>query len=62
MFKKIIKIINRIIISFFLLYGYNILVQPLGLIIPINIITVGLLSILGVPVLLCLIFVLIFIY
>jgi len=62
MLKKILKIIKRIIISFFLLYGYNIIVQPLGLIIPINIFTVGVLSILGVPALLCLIFVLIFIY
>jgi len=62
MFKLLIKIIKRIIISSFLLYGYNLIVQPLGLIIPINIITVGALTILGVPALLCLIFIMIFIY
>jgi len=53
---------KRIIISSFLLYGYNILVQPTGLIIPINIYTIGVISLLGVPALLCLIFILVFIY
>ena len=46
----------------FLLYGYNIIIEPLNLYIPINFITVGALSILGVPALFCLIFILIFIY
>lgn len=62
MFKYVLKIIKRIIISSFLLYGYNIIVQPIGLIIPINFITIGSLTILGVPSLLCLIFIFIFIY
>ena len=60
--KLILKVIKRIIISSFLLYGYNILVQPIGLIIPINIFTIGAISILGVPALLSLIFIMIFIY
>ena len=58
----ILKFIKRIIFSSFLLYGYNILVQPIGLIIPINIFTIGTISILGVPALLSLIFIMIFIY
>ena len=62
MFKILFKIIKRIIISSFLLYGYNLLVQPIGLIIPINVFTVGSLSILGVPALLCLIFIMVLIY
>ena len=62
MLKILFKIIKRIVISFFLLYGYNLLVQPIGLIIPINIFTVGVISILGVPALLCLIFIMILIY
>ena len=62
MLKILFKIIKRIIISSFLLYGYNLLVQPIGLIIPINIFTVGILSILGVPALLCLIFIMVLIY
>ncbi len=62
MLKFIFKIIKRIIISSFLLYAYNLLVQPIGIIIPINIFTVGALTILGVPALLALIFILVLIY
>lgn len=62
MLKSVFKIIKRVIISSFLLYGYNLLVQPIGIIIPINIFTVGALSILGVPALFCLIFIMVLIY
>lgn len=62
MIKKVINVIKKIIISSFLLYGYNLIVQPLGLIIPINIITIGAVSLFGVPALLSLIFMLIFVY
>lgn len=62
MLKFIFKIIKRIIISSFLLYAYNLLVQPIGLIIPINIFTVGALTLLGVPALLALIFIMVLIY
>ena len=62
MLKFIFKIIKRIIISSFLLYAYNLIVQPIGLIIPINIFTVGALTILGVPALLALIFIMVLIY
>ena len=60
--NKLIKLIKHIIISSFLLYGYNILVQPIGLVIPINVFTVISISILGIPALMALIFVLVFIY
>jgi len=62
MLKIVFKIIKRIIISSFLLYGYNLLVQPVGLMVPINVFTVGAMTILGVPALLCLIFIMIIIY
>ena len=62
MLKVMIKILKRIIISSFLLYGYNLIVQPLGLSIPINIITVSVLTILGVPALLALISIVVLIY
>ena len=62
MLKFIFKIIKRIIISSFLLYAYNLLVQPIGLIIPINVFTVGALTILGVPALFALIFIMVLIY
>lgn len=49
MFKIIRKVVSRIIISIFLLYGLDLLVSNLNVIIPINAITVGLTSILGIP-------------
>ena len=52
------KILKRIIISSFLIYGYNLLAQPLNLIIPINIITISSVSLLGIPALFSLILVL----
>lgn len=55
MLKKILIFVKRVIFSFFLLYAYNILVEPINLNIPINFITVGSLSILGVPALVSLI-------
>lgn len=60
--KLIMRIIKRVIISSFLLYGYNLIVQPIGLIIPINMITIIFISILGVPALLSLIFIMLFVY
>ena len=62
MIKFIFKIIKRIIVSSFLLYAYNLIVQPIGLIIPINIFTIGALTILGVPALLAMIFILVLVY
>lgn len=55
MFKKILNLIKKIVFSVFLIYGFNLIASPLNLIIPINIITVGLITILGVPALLSLI-------
>ena len=60
--KMIIKILKKIIVSIFLLYGYNLIAAPLGFIIPINLITVLLLSIFGIPALLSLVIVLIIVF
>ena len=62
MLKKIFIIVRKITVSFFLLYAYNIIIQPLGLIIPINVITVLSISILGIPALLSLIIISVFIF
>lgn len=62
MLKKILKIIRRGIFSVLLLYGYNMVISPLGLIVPINLITVGLITILGLPALFSLIAILLFIF
>ncbi len=60
--KKLLRWVRKIIISSFLLYGYNLLVQPLNLMIPINFITVFAVAILGVPALISLILILIYVY
>lgn len=62
MLKKIFIVIRKITVSFFLLYAYNLIIQPLNLMIPINVITVLSIAILGVPALLSLIFISIFIF
>ena len=59
---KIFKLIKKIIISSFLIYGYNLLAQPLNAIIPINVATVSIVSALGMPALFALIIILIYVY
>ena len=53
--KKIKEILKKIIISFFLLYGYNNLVLPINMTIPINFLTLLLIVVFGIPSLLALI-------
>ena len=62
MFKLIFKIIKKLVFSCFLIFGFNTISQSLNLIIPLNIYTTGVLSILGIPAFLGLIFIKIFIY
>ncbi|NLL44332.1 MAG: hypothetical protein GX247_01520 [Mollicutes bacterium] len=62
MLKKIFYFIKKMIFSAFLLYGYNLIASPLGLIIPINIVTVLLLTILGIPALFSLIVILLLVF
>ena len=47
-------IIKRIVLSYFVLYGYNLIAINFNMVIPINIITVALIAVLGVPSLLAL--------
>ena len=49
MFKVIFKLFKRILFYVFLLYSFNLVASPIGIIIPINFITVGALVFLGVP-------------
>lgn len=60
--KKLIKILKKITISAFVLYGYNLLMSPLGLIIPINVITLSTLTFLGFPALFSFILILIMVF
>ena len=56
------KLLRNILASVFILYGYNMIASPLGFIIPINVITIALVSLLGIPALLSLIIILIVIF
>lgn len=47
--KIILSILKKVIFGFVVLYGYNIIAVNFNLVIPINIITVGLVSLLGFP-------------
>ena len=55
MIKKIINAGRKIVIAFLILYGFNLLVSSINIFIPINVITLGTVSCLGVPCLLSLI-------
>lgn len=62
MLKQILRFFKRFIASFFILYGYNMIASPLGFIIPMNIVTVLSITILGIPALFLLIFLLVVIF
>lgn len=49
MLKKVHAVIKRIIFAFLLLYGLDLCVNSLNVVIPINVFTVGTVSFLGVP-------------
>lgn len=61
MLNKIYKLFKKTIISFFMLFGYNKLV-PISAIIPINMITVMLITFFNIPALIILIIIKITIY
>ncbi len=49
MANKIIKIIKKICLAFVMLYGLNLILSGINFFIPINIITLSLVTILGIP-------------
>jgi len=62
MLKKVFHLLKRVVISAFVLYGYNLIAAPLNLIIPINIVTVGVLTLLGMPAIFSFIIILVLIF
>lgn len=60
--KYVFSLLKKIIFAFIVLYGYNMIAINFNLVIPINMITVGLVSLLGFPALfsLTLLFVLVY--
>ena len=55
MLKKIFGFIKKIVLAGFILYGYNALAVPINIMIPINYINLGLITIFGFPALFSLI-------
>ncbi len=47
--KYLISLLKKIVLGFVILYGYNMISVNFNLIIPINFVTVGLVSLLGFP-------------
>ena len=52
--KNILIIIKKVIMSYIILYGYNLIAVNFNMVIPINVITILLITFLGVPSLLAL--------
>lgn len=59
--NKLFKLFKRLIMSFFMLYGYNVIV-PATAIIPINLITVILVTFFSIPALIFLIIIRLVVY
>ena len=49
MIKKTFSVFKKIILAAFILYGFNLLMSPLSVIVPINLITVTTVTALGFP-------------
>lgn len=58
--SKILNIIKKVVTSSFLIYGFNILAESLNINIPLNIITIGYVSLFGAPALISLIMIFVF--
>ena len=59
--KKLFSLLKKIIFSFVVLYGFNTIASNFSLVIPINIITVSLITVLGLPALFSLVLLLVMI-
>lgn len=60
--KKIFSFIKKLILSSFILYGFNLIASPLNVIVPINVVTVLVITLLGMPGLFCLAFSLVLLF
>lgn len=49
MLKKVISLVKKFIFAFVLLYGLNLCINSLNIVIPINVFTLGTVTFLGVP-------------
>lgn len=49
MIRKIVTVIRKICTATFIIYGFNLILSSINIFIPINLINVGVVSILGFP-------------
>ena len=60
--KMVLNFFKRIILGFLILYSYNMIAVEFNFIIPINVITVALVALMGLPALFALIFLFVYMY
>ena len=60
--KKLLSLLRKVIFSFFNLYGFNMIASDFNIIIPINVITISLVSFLGFPALFSLVLLFVLVY
>lgn len=60
--KYIVAVLKRLILGFVILYGYNMIAINFNMVMPVNVITVGLVSLLGFPALFALILLFVLVY
>ena len=49
MMKYLLKIVKRIVVSITVLYGLNLIISTMDIVLPINIVSIVMLSVLGFP-------------
>ncbi len=49
MLKKLFKVMKKVILAALFIYGYNVIATPLETVVPINLVTILLVSLLGLP-------------
>mgnify|MGYP004460397911 FL=1 len=62
MIKKLLFLVKKVILSFFVLYGFNVIASNFDIVVPINVITIGLVSFLGFPALFSLVLLLVLVF
>lgn len=60
--KYIVAVLKRVVLGFVILYGYNMIAVNFNMVMPINVVTVGLTSLLGFPALFSLILLFVLVY
>lgn len=60
--KYIVAVLKRLILGFVILYGYNMIAVNFNMVMPINVVTVALVSFLGFPALFALVLLFVLVY